>query len=85
MGHIEYEDFKRRIFWDAPTNLAQIITHIGLAQAIGFPPIFLCLDLIIECTIHYDSDKRIVVGPQGRVITNLTKEFIAGTFNIGFH
>lgn len=56
-----------------------------MAQVVGFPLTQLCLELVLECAKHYDSRTRIIIGPQGRVMVNLTKESIAKKFNIALH
>lgn len=85
MGHVDYDDFKQRMFGDAQTPLPKVITHKGLAQVVGFPPSIQCHELVMECVRHYDSNKRVILGPQGRIMENITEEFIVGTFNIGSH
>lgn len=85
MGHIYYDDFHQRIFGKEPMELEQKITHTRLAQASGFPPTQLWPELVLECARHYDSRIRIIVGPQGKVMENLTEESIAKVFNIASH
>lgn len=73
------------MFGNAPSQLAQIITYTRLAQAVGFPPTLQYLDLVLECTKHYDSGKRVIFGPKGRIMANFTQESIVDIFNIGSH
>lgn len=82
---IDYDDFQQRMYGNAPNQLAQIITHIGLAQEAGFPLTQLCLELVLECEKHYDFRTRIIIGPQGRVMQNITEESIAKVFDISSH
>lgn len=47
MGHVDYDDFQQRMLGNAPTQLAQMITHTGLDQVARFPLTQLCPKLVL--------------------------------------
>jgi hypothetical protein len=73
MGHVDYEDFKKRMYGDAPIELERRLVKKRLAKEVGFPPSIWFPELIIECATHYDSDKRVIVVPQGKVMAQVDK------------
>lgn len=65
MVHVDYEDFKQRMYCYSPTPLEKRLVEKQFAQADGFPPLVECPELIIECSKHYDSNNKNIIGPQG--------------------
>lgn len=58
MGHVDFQEFKRRIYGQngtLSTNIARRMMRNEIVQVAGFPPAVECAELIVECARHYDA------------------------------
>lgn len=85
LGHIDLEEFKKRMTGTNPSKLARKMVRNGLVQAAGFPPSIQCPKMIVECAKHYKFDERKIIGHQGRIMANFIEEPIAEVFDIPSH
>lgn len=87
LGHVDFDEFKKRMYGQngLPTPIAKRIVRNGIFQAAGFPPAMDCAELMVECAIHYDAQKRQIVAPDGRILAHLSEVVIQETFGIPEH
>lgn len=82
------EEFKKRMYGHdghIPTPIARKMMQNGIVQAVGFPQAKECVELIVECALHYKAQSREIIAPDGRVLANLSKLSIQETFGIPKH
>lgn len=48
----------------------------GLLEAIGFPEVFPCLELVMECCNWYNKSERYINTRSGEVLVNINREVI---------
>lgn len=64
LGHVDMEEFKKRMYGHdghIPTPIARRMMQNGIVQAAGFPPAKECVELIVECVLHYKAQSRQII------------------------
>lgn len=65
-----------------PPLVTRRMMESGLSHVAGFPSAMQCYELVLECANHYDQDTHRIIGPQGRVVSNLNPVSIAQAFDM---
>lgn len=82
VGLWDYEEFKERMVVEDLPLVAKRMKESGLSHVAGFPSTVQCYKLVLEYARHYDQDTQKIIGPQGRVVSNLNPVSIAQTFDM---
>lgn len=88
LRHVDLEEFKKRMYGHGghiPTPIARMMMQNGIVQATGFLLAKDCVELIVECALHYNAQSREIIAPDGRALANLSELSIQETFGIPSH